>query len=449
MVFIPELPVSGQIISLIKPIGKEISFRMGEIIEGQVTDIFPAGGLTIKVKGGFLPVRTDLNFEKNETIFLKFLGPGRKNGEVVFQLVDKNIPLVVRDRGMSTAGMDRIDDPGRKSLELILKVISLAGDGKRGPDLQPGEIGKLRVTLGELLNSLPANLQSIPKGIRVQLQQVLETSLQQFIPDLKDRIFQIINRLQEEVQGSPLVESLKEILIPIKGLDSQNLKSALDNSGIYLEAKLRAMAKNKFAGEPGSTLEIPKLHKDLKAIIQQLIKSIQNNMDQDSPVVLFQRIMKQAIKLKETEPAQAQKFLGILDSLVKDVETFQLISKLSDSFHTFLPIIWDELKGGELIFKRRQQPKGTSFSCCIYLELKKLGQVSVFLFLQFGQFYATFKTDHPALKAIIRSHQEELREGFVREGLNLREITIQEKHDIPLDPWMPIESEETIISIRI
>jgi len=449
MVLIPDLPISGQIISLLKPIGKDIAFRMGEIIEGQVIEIFPSGGLTLRVKGGFLPVRTDLNFEKNETIFLKFLGPGEKDGEVVFQLLEKNPHLVRRDQVTNPLETERGDDSGRKALDLILKVISLGGEAKKGPIIQPGEIEKLRVTLGELLKTLPANLLSIPKGIRIQLQEALENSLQKLTPDLKDRISQIISMLEIEIQDSPLVESLKKILIPINDLGPQNLKSALDNSGLYLEAKLRAMAKNQLAGESGATLETPNLHQDLKAIILQLIRNIQDNIEQDSSAIFFQRIMKQAIKFKETEPSSSQKFLGILDSLIKDVEAFQLISKLSDSFHTFLPILWDGLRGGELIFKRRQQAKGTSFSCSIYLELEKLGQVSVFLFLQSGKFYATFKTSHPALKSAIDSRQEELREGFVQEGLDLKEISIQGKEDVPIETWIPIEPEETLISIRI
>ena len=81
MLYIPESPLSGQIITLLKPVGKEIPLRLGEIIEGQVVDIFPYGGLTLKVKGGYLPARTNLNFEKQETLFLKVLGQSGEGGD--------------------------------------------------------------------------------------------------------------------------------------------------------------------------------------------------------------------------------------------------------------------------------------------------------------------------------------------------------------------------------
>jgi hypothetical protein len=448
MILIQESPLTGQILTLIKPMGKEIPFRIGEIIEGQIVDIFPSGGLTIKVKGGFLPVRTDLNFEKNETLFLKVLGVGRKNEEVVLQLLEKNIRSGEGDLGTGT-NVERGNDSTRKSLDLILKLISQGVDSRKEPAGQSWDIGKLRVIQGELLKSLPANLQSIPKGIKIQLQDALQASLQELVPEIRDRIFNIIKQLTGEIQESFLVENLKDILIPMEGLDSQNLKNALDNSGVYLEAKLRAMARDEVAGESKSIYSDSKLHNDLKAIILQLKGNIQGKIEPDSPALFFQRIMERAAKIGKTDPPLSRKFLGTLDSLVKDVETFQFISKISDSFHTFLPILWDGLKGGELIFKRRQHQKVTSFSCSIHLELEKLGPVSVFLFLRSGDFYVNFKTDHSRLRSTIRSQLDELKESFIREGLNLKEVTIRELEDIPLDPWVPIESEETIVSIRI
>ena len=74
-------------ITILKPLGKEIQFRRGEIIEGMVADTFPYGGLTIKVKGGYLPARSELPFEKNEIIFLKVLVEGKKDGKLVLQLI--------------------------------------------------------------------------------------------------------------------------------------------------------------------------------------------------------------------------------------------------------------------------------------------------------------------------------------------------------------------------
>ena len=452
MILIQESPLSGQIITLLRPVGKEIPFRLGEIIEGQVADIFPAGGLTIKVKGGYLPVRSELNFEKNETIFLKVLGEGKKNGELILQLINNKTlsqgeePLA--NTGSNT-GMGGMEDPVRKATELILKVIGSGVESGKAPTGQTLDIGKLRMVLGELLNSLPTNLQSLPKGLRTQLQNVLQAPVEGLFSDIQEKILQIISELTGEVQYSLSNNNLKDVLIPVEGLDSWNLKNALQNSGVLLEAKLRAMVKSDHQGEPAGLIENSKIDHDLKAIMLQLKENIQGRRELDSPTGFLKKFLELGVRSGEKESSYSEKVLGVVNNLVKDVEIFQLLSKVSDSLHTFLPIRWDQLKQGELVLKRRQQSKGTSYSCGIHLDLERLGPVSVFLFMQSKDFYINFKTDHPQLKAMIQSHLEELQETFSREGLNLKNIKILEKRDTQSDPLERIESEETIISIRI
>ena len=452
MILIQESPLSGQIITLLKPVGKEIPFRLGEILEGQVADIFPSGGLTIKVKGGYLPVRSELNFEKNETIFLKVLGEGKKNGEIVLQLIN-NKSLFQGDEQLAKAGpntgMSGMEDPVRKATELILKIISSGVESRKAPTGQSLEIGKLRMVLGELLNSLPTNIESLPKGLRTQLLTVLQSPVEGLFSDIQERILQIIKELTGEVQYSLSNNNLKDILIPVEGLDSGNLKNALQNSGVLLEAKLRAMVKSNLQGAPAGLIDSSKIDHDLKAIMLQLKENIQGKRDLDSPPGFLQKFLELGVRNGEKESHFSEKVSGVVNNLVKDVEIFQLLSRVSDSLHTFLPIQWDQLKQGELVLKRRHQSKGMSYSCSIHLDLERLGPVSVFLFMQSKDFYLNFKTDHSQLKAMIHSHLEELQETFSREGLNLKSIKILEKRDTHSDPLERIGSEETIISIRI
>jgi hypothetical protein len=448
MILIQESPASGQILNLVKPVGKEIPFRMGEIIEGQVTDIFPSGGMTIKVKGGFLPVRTDLNFKKNETLFLKVLGQERKNGEVVLQLINTRIRSGGGDLWIGK-GTGNSEDPARKASDLIMKFIGPGVDSRKVLTGQSWEIGKLRVVLGELVKSLPLNMQSIPRGLKIQLQHVLQASLPGLVPDIQGKILQLIRELNGEVQYSFLKENLAGILIPMEDLDSGILKKALDNSGVLLEAKLRAMSKAGLAGEASSPFEKSKLDNDLKSIVLQLKEVIQNTKEPGSAVGFFQRIRERGARNGETELPLFHKALGTIDTLMKEVETFQLISKISDSFHTFLPILWNDMKRGELVLKKKQQPKGVSYSCAIHLELERLGPISVLLFMQSRNFYVNFKTDHPALNRVISSHLEELQESFNREELNLKSVSFFEKGDPHSDIWESMESEENLINIRV
>ena len=109
------------------------------------------------------------------------------------------------------------------------------------------------------------------------------------------------------------------------------------------------MVKNDHQGEPDALTENSKIGNDLKAIILQLKENIQGKRELDSSAGFLQKFLERGAKSGERESLFSEKVLGVIDNLVKDVETLQLLSKLSDSFRTFLPIQWDELKRGELV----------------------------------------------------------------------------------------------------
>ncbi len=71
---------------------------------------------------------------------------------------------------------------------------------------------------------------------------------------------------------------------------------------------------------------------------------------------------------------QRESTVRLIDGLIKDIETFQVLSKTTNSFYTFLPISWQELKDGEISFKRGQSDaKGIPYSCRINLDLERFG----------------------------------------------------------------------------
>ncbi len=80
-------------------------------------------------------------------------------------------------------------------------------------------------------------------------------------------------------------------MIPVEGLDSWNLKNALQNSGVLLEAKLRAMVKSDHQGEPAVLTDNSKIDHDLKAIMLQLKENIQGKRELDSPAGFLQKFL--------------------------------------------------------------------------------------------------------------------------------------------------------------
>ncbi|MBI5607170.1 MAG: flagellar hook-length control protein FliK [Deltaproteobacteria bacterium] len=439
MIRIQETPSAGPILTLIKPVGREIPVRIGEIIEAQVVDLFPSGGLTLKVKGGYLPARTNLAFEKNDTLSLKVLDWKGAAGELRLQLLDNKTGAGEANRTQSFPGdeNERIEDLTRKAADRIINLFNARAEEGQPPESIPS--GKQRDLLGSLFKTLPSDIKVLPKSLRDEIQHVLQTSLKGPGLDITERLTQLFQLAKEEISSPPLLQNLQEkLLVSMDGLAFDQLKNALENSGIVLEAKLKAMAGSGALGGKDVFQIESKINKDIKGFLLQLQE------------ILEQKTMGEAERGRQGTAHPDEKTLGGVETLLKDIETFQLLSKISDSFYTFLPVQWAELKRGELIFKRRTAPSGgTSYSCGIHLELEKLGPVSAFIFMQDRDFSLTFKVGHPGLNTIIHSCLGELKENFNRAGLNLKNFTFLRESEEMEDPINRIETDETIVSIRV
>jgi hypothetical protein len=451
MIQIQEVATAGQFITLLKPVGKEISLRLGEIVEGQVVDIFPAGGLTIKVKGGFLPARTGLNFQKDQNILLKVSDQRGPNGELILQLIDqKSGPFTASEKTPAFSNtrqqavefltrqisdlMGRVTDPGKGGV----------GGAEKGSQETTVENGKLINLLESLLKALPPNSELIPRTLKAQLQQILQYSLAHLGQDVPKRVAQLLTQMAEDLRAPLLVQNLKDrLLVSMDGLISSQLKAALENSGVALEAKLKALVE----AHPS---DVMKINKDLKAVLLQLKGALGQEEEGGSPAGLTHRMTVFGNNEKGEVFQAEQKVLSEVDGLLKDLATFQLLSKISDSFWTFLPVQWKELRNGDLVFKRRTAPNGdASYTCGIHLDLEKRGRVSIFIVQQFRDFLLTFKIDHPGLKAQVDSHLKELKENFKSAGLTVRNISLLDNSEKIPDPFEHPESGETIVSIRI
>lgn len=439
MIRIQETPSAGPILTLIKPVGREIPFRIGEIIEALVVDLFPSGGLTLKVKGGYLPARTNLAFEKNDTLSLKVLDWKGAAGELRLQLLDNKTGAgeEIRSRLFPGIENERIEEPTRKAADRIINLFNARAEEGQPPETAPA--GKQRDLLESLFKTLPSDIKVLPKSLRDEIQHVLQTSLKGPGPDVAEKLTQLFHQVQEEISNPPLLQNIQEkLLVSMDGLAFGQLKNALENSGIVLEAKLKAMVRSGDLGEQEVFQIENKIQKDLKWFLLKLQEVFQ------------QKSIGEGERGRPGTVHPYEKTLGGVETLLKDVETFQLLSKISDSFYTFLPVQWAELKRGELIFKRRMAPSGgTSYSCGIHLDLEKLGPVSAFIFMQDRDFSLTFKVSHPGLNAIIYSGLGELKESFNRAGLKLKNFTFLRESEEMEDPINRIETDEMIVNIRI
>jgi hypothetical protein len=565
-----EQDLSSPTVAILKPIGKEIPLKAGEIIEALVVDLFPGGGLTLKVKDSYLPVRSDIVFNRLDTVSLKVVGWKSPENEIILQLIgtkppvgeaesrinvpapvnekniqnlaqnisdllvkttpkttdgsenfasqrllpvevsrvkvlaldllraldavprdlsektissvreilqayasskgpireDQAINLIIRlienkidpelERGMNPQpGIDltRIEDLTKAAREEIIKLLSPdLGEGA-APDLSSGQAAvssKLKPLQDELLMSLPADIRSLPRILRNDIRILLQASLKEWGGDVPQSISRILGQLPKDFPEPHLVEILKNGFLAPERLQAAELKEALENSGIILEAKLKVMVESLLQGGPRRSPHLDVIQNDLKAVLLKFKEIFSENLSRDTVWELKSQGLEGAGRRGVDEIQAFSKEPGGIETLLRDVQTFQTLSKVTDSFYTYLPIQWSELKRGELIFKRRQHQTGeNSYSCGIHLNLKQFGAVSAFIYMQRRDFFVTFKVDHSGLSRLIQSHLDDLKENFKRAGLNLKTLSSISDSGFLKDPSDRIESEQTLINIRI
>jgi len=152
----------------------------------------------------------------------------------------------------------------------------------------------------------------------------------------------------------------------------------------------------------------------------------------------------------QEEKTVLDQMLKSIDGLLQDVETFQLLSKLTDSFYTFLPFVWKGLKEADIAFKRSGGgPGGRSYYCLVHLELEELGKLEIVAMMAGAEFYVTFKSDHDSFRSVLEAHLNELQEQFAAKGLKLGLVSFHDMEEKQLAPFERLESFESLVSIRI
>ena len=145
-----------------------------------------------------------------------------------------------------------------------------------------------------------------------------------------------------------------------------------------------------------------------------------------------------------------EQMLQSVDGLLQDIETFQLLSKLTDSFYTFLPFLWKGLSEAEIAFKRSGGGShGRSYYCLVHLDLEELGKLDIVVMMAGSEFLISFKTDHDAFRSVLNAQTNELQEMFAAKGLKLGLVSCYRMQEKQLEPFERLESFDSIINIRI
>ncbi|GER93299.1 hypothetical protein A45J_1036 [hot springs metagenome] len=449
-------------ISIEKPAGKSIALKLGEIVKAEVMDVLPSGGITLKIKGDFITAKTEVPLEKGTVAFFKVTDLPAEGKDLRLQFMGYETNEIRNSK------FEIQNSTGKDILKLMKELENSLKNNTTSSS-------KFQTLNSELLKSLPHDINSIPKEIRIQLQNLLQASLKITGQSIQARLDNFISQLPEGIKNHPVVQNLaKDLMVSVEKLLQTPMKDILQDTGVVLEAKIRTIvemfkhmeyseevktgAEKLATGESkiinSSHVETPVLPQDKGGVTGESKHVwVQHDMafiKKDLKAELLQ--LKQYLASSEHELTISQKegVVRAVDGLIKDIETFQVLSKATDSFYTFLPINWHALRDGEVSFKRgRSDARGISYSCRVNLDLERFGSLSILIMIYNKEFLVSFRVENPEFQKIISNNIKELQDSFIARGLNLKAVNIMDSNDAKWEQFENLESGERQISIKI
>jgi hypothetical protein len=453
--------------------GRPLSLKAGDVVRAQVIKVLSEGELSLRLGRAVVQARTTTPLPQGTGLLLRVLGQESGPGggsELQLQLLQiADTPETPQSGGTTpmAGGGGPVRHAAADSGAEVVRNLARQLAGSSPVESRDG-VG-LAETIRALLKSLPDDPASLPRDLRHQLLGLLQSSLRETEQSIQTRALQLFSGSpvqdlldspdQPEMgqllkAGSPLfAEAEKLLLIPLKTL--------LQETGVGLEARLKVLAQTLLADE--GTASEP----SLPAALMRSLSAETTSLGRDFKAKLLQ--MRQLILEAESTRSESAEISGIpagmaagdarggvdellpvVDGLLRDVETFQLLSKLTSSFYTFLPLLWEGLREGDIAFKRNRGPRGGQGHYCVMnLDFESLGRVTIMAMMQGGEFFVSFKTGHEGLRSALEGGVQELREMFGSEKLNLREVHFLSGDDPRLAPFEHFETFESLLNLKI
>ncbi|MBE9531394.1 MAG: flagellar hook-length control protein FliK, partial [Proteobacteria bacterium] len=240
----------------------------------------------------------------------------------------------------------------------------------------------------------------------------------------------------------PALKAIDSFFMPIEKVSSggaEHLKSAIKTSGLFLEAGIKELiAKGSSLGAGGSTAEVK------KEMISMILK--QTGGDFKGALIKLQAALKESVtveilKLGNVKP---EELALSVDKIIKNIEFFQIQSKVNDTLDLFVPFFWKSLRDGELVFSESYKgPSDTkSYSCTINLDLESAGRVSAIVLLMYDSVHLSFVAERKEFIALINENSGELKAKFKELGLPLGSVRASREENIDFDKCRAKPAEE-------
>lgn len=207
--------------------------------------------------------------------------------------------------------------------------------------------------------------------------------------------------LQKDKNPLPLEKTLTNFLENVKNMSEKELKSKIENSGLFLENKIKNMSASS--------------KEQMREMFANDLKSI---------------LLKAQDEIQSTSIPNKQDILKQIDKLLLQIDYHQLLSHLSNGSSLYLPYNWDDLEDGTMQMKKA---KNNKFFTDIELHLKKYGMLQLRLGLfENNQLNINITTKSEELKALIQGSLTGLKKNLIDAGIQPMSIRFLEENK-PLD----------------
>jgi len=383
-----------------------IKLVIGEILTAEIMDIFPTGTIQIRINNRILNAQPqrELPLNKGDTVYVKVEKP----------LHDGTIPLRVLSSSETVEYQQKyllqqqiISDEIFKLIEMVMGSQENLIINQR-PDISSLlNNEKIEQIIRHLLNMPTENLSdTIKDSLMEKISNLILTNTK-----TTTLINDLIKILDEKGIFKEQINQLKSLIIDNTDLTHEKLKQALLNSGVNFEAKLKQTL---------SDLSIFKtLSEDLKSIIKNIM-----------------------------EQATAEGMKDITDKaqhILRHIETYQFLSKTYQSFFTFLPILWNEIEGGNFSFKSFKRQGKDYHTVFVSLKIKENSFLSFIVTMISKNFYISFSGSSEILD-LIKNYENELKDSFRKRGMNIGGINYVAKMEELIKQW---NIKEGLISVTV
>ncbi len=227
-----------------------------------------------------------------------------------------------------------------------------------------------------------------------------------------EKLVRLLAALPEPLKESlPETDIISRFLLQIENLSGKTLQDVFENGGVFFEAKLRILVSGMEAEGSSADIEAGRIIAgDLKASLLRL-----KDMFLEPAVVEHMR-----------GRLNTDELLGALNTVLRNIEFYQLQSKLTDTLQFFLPLVWRELREGEVILREYDRGKvgERSFTCTVNLDLERAGKVRVNLVSQGGYMHVTCMAEKSDFVRLLQEGTDVLKGQFVSAGLRLGHVVV-------------------------